>query len=90
MADDIAYRICRSLNVQTSMVPDHSLQVQLLHELASLFSSNDLSLESYDLSIPSDGYKETVGNRLIAEELCYDRLQLESQIGPMYESLNSE
>lgn len=90
MSDDIAYRMRCSLNEHASTVTDHALQVQLLRELGSLFASNGLSLESYDLPITPDGYEAATVNRLITEELCYDRLHLESQSTLMYESLNSD
>lgn len=62
----------------------------LLKDLASLFSNNGLSLSLYDLPILPDRYETSLGNRLIVEELCYDRLQLEAQSMSMCESLNSE
>lgn len=90
MTDDIAYKIQHALSVWTSTVPNHFLQIHLLHDLASLFSANGLSLEYYDLPIPPDGYENSLGNKLIAKELCYDSLHLESQAKLMCESLNDD
>lgn len=78
MVDDIAYRICHSFSVRSCAIPNQTLQVQLLKDLASLFSDNGLTLSLYDLPVPPDGYESSLGNRLITEELSYDRVLLES------------
>ncbi|KAM0915483.1 hypothetical protein ACQ4PT_010818 [Festuca glaucescens] len=76
MADDIAFQIARSLNDTVQAIPSEYLHIQLLHELSVMFGKNGYSLSSFGISTESIRTGRLLGNRLILEELQYDRNEL--------------
>ncbi|XP_039822604.1 uncharacterized protein LOC120684800 [Panicum virgatum] len=90
MADDIKYRMQRNIGNPVYVVPDNVLLSGLLRELSSMFSNNGLSMSSYDLPPPSDLTHDEGSNRLVLEELSYDRTALAAEATAMSLALNSE
>ncbi|XP_062202568.1 uncharacterized protein LOC133904932 [Phragmites australis] len=90
MADDISYRLHQSLQNNTYRVPDDHLKTLVIQELDAMFSRNGLSLSSYNFLIPYDAARGTSINRLLIEELSYNRAALEQEAYQMYSLLNKE
>ncbi|WVZ59158.1 hypothetical protein U9M48_009350, partial [Paspalum notatum var. saurae] len=63
MADDIAYRIRSVVGNHAFHISETGLQSALVKELALMFSSNGLSIASYDLPVPDIAPGEGEGNR---------------------------
>src|SRR6185503_15281452 len=76
MADDIRYRMRKNVGNPAYTVPDRVLLSGLLRELAAMFSNNGPSLSSYDVPPHSELAPDESSNRLILEELAYDRTAL--------------
>ena len=90
MADDIKYRMRKNIGNPTYAVPDNVLLSGLLTELSSMFSNNGLSIASYDMPPSSELSHEQGSNRLILEELSYDRIALAAEAISMSSALNSD
>ncbi|XP_062217838.1 uncharacterized protein LOC133918105 [Phragmites australis] len=90
IANDITYQIHLCLRNPRYCVPDCHLQTQLLSDLTILFSKAGANLSSYN--IPSAPIPESFayGNRLISEELAYDKPLLEAQSIALASTLNQE
>ena len=73
MSDDLQYKIRKTVGNATYIVPENILLSTLLTELSNMFLKNGLSISSYDLPKPSESALDDGGNRLILEELAYDR-----------------
>ena len=69
-------------------VPDRVLLSGLLRELAAMFSNNGPSLSSYDVPPHSELAPDESSNRLILEELAYDRTALAAKAVSMSLALN--
>jgi len=69
-------------------VPDRVLSSGLLRELAAMFSNNGPSLSSYDVPLHSELAPDVSSNRLILEELAYDRTALAAKAVSMSLALN--
>ncbi|XP_015694136.1 uncharacterized protein LOC102700249 isoform X1 [Oryza brachyantha] len=90
MADDIAYKLLHALGPQLGTISDELLQGTLLKELDSLFSSNGLSMSSYSLPQLPPTADSTNTNRLLLQELCYNRIELSHRAHQMYRDLNQD
>jgi len=90
MADDIAYKLRVAYGNPTYQITDSVLQNGLMHELADLFSNNGLSITSYDLPILPSSAATVTANRLILEEMAYDRTALLADSLKMSAELNSD
>ncbi|XP_062187909.1 uncharacterized protein LOC133891208 [Phragmites australis] len=90
MADDILHRIRQGLQIYSYKPPDNHLKILLFQELDSTFSNNGLSLSAYNLMIPTNITSTPSTNRLIIEELSYDRAALQAEADHMYSILNEE
>jgi hypothetical protein len=90
MADDIGYRLRIALDNPSYVVPDSVLQSGLMKELTNMFSNNGLSISSYDLPISGMNSMDARANRLIMEEMCYDKAALLADSVKMATSLNSD
>ena len=90
MADDIKYKMRRNIGNPKYAIPDSVLLSGVLRELAAMFSNNGLSISSYDLPPLSDLAHNEGSNRLILEELSYDRPTLAAEAAAMALALNSE
>lgn len=88
MTDDITYRLRSAVNNPSYTPPDTALEAALMKELSHMFCSNGLSISAYDLPQPSVALAESSSNRLILEELSYDRADLASESARMHMSLN--
>lgn len=76
MSDDIAYKLRVAFGSPTYQIPDSVLQNGLLREFADLFSTNGLSITSYDLPALPSSSSTVTANRLILEEMAYDKAAL--------------
>ncbi|KAM0863479.1 hypothetical protein ACQ4PT_044573 [Festuca glaucescens] len=90
MADDIAFQIARSLNDTIQAIPSEYLHIQLLHELSVMFGKNGYSLSSFGISTESITTGRSLGNRLILEELQYDRNELRNMASSFHGRLNGD
>jgi hypothetical protein len=88
MADDITYRLRAAINNPSYVPVDTILQPALMKELAHMFCNNGLSISAYDLPHSSVASAQATSNRLILEELSYDRTQLAVESVHMHMSLN--
>jgi len=88
MADDIRYRMRKNVGNPAYTVPDRVLSSGLLRELAAMFSNNGPSLSSYDVPPHSELAPDESSNRLILEELAYDRTALAAKAVSMSLALN--
>ena len=90
MADDIKYKMRRNIGNPKYAIPDSVLLSGVLRELAAMFSNNGLSISSYDLPPLSDLAHNEGSNRLILEEMSYDRPTLAAEAAAIASALNSE
>jgi hypothetical protein len=90
MADDIAFQIARALNDTIQAIPSEYLHIQLLHELFIMFGKNGYSLSSFGISTESITTGRSLGNRLILEELQYDRNELRNMASSFHGRLNGD
>ena len=90
MSDDLQYKIRKTVGNATYIVPENILLSTLLTELSNMFLKNGLSISSYDLPNPSESALDDGGNRLILEELAYDRSRLAAETVSMSLALNSD
>lgn len=90
MADDIVYRLHRALGNQVCNIDDVTLQSNLLKELSDMFCNNGLSLSTCKLPMPSNSIGDYTINRLVMEELSYDRCEIDVQVEYMCCMLNDE
>ena len=90
MADDIKYRMRKNICNPNYDVPDSILLSSLLKELSSMFSNNGLSISSYDLPTSSEIAHDESSNRLILEELSYDRSALAVEAASIALALNGD
>ena len=90
MADDIRYKMRKNVGAPGYAVPDSLLLSSLLGELSAMFSNNGLSISSYDLPAPTQSVYDGVANRLILEELAYDRAVLAAEAVTMSSALTRE
>jgi len=73
--DDILHKIQRLLQLPSYTVPEH-LKNHVLVELDNLFSKNGASMTDYGVPKPDLNLCNTVKNRLLAEGLIYDPVNL--------------
>jgi hypothetical protein len=90
MADDIALRIGRSMGDAKFVVPPDYLHVQLLQDLTLMFGKNGYSLSSFNLTSGSLPTARLLGNRLLLEELQYDKNMLKEQSHLLCGKLNAD
>ena len=90
MTDDILHRIRRALQIYSYRPPPDQLKAMLYQELDLIFGKNGLSLLSYNLPIPTDTPTATSTNKLLMEELSYDRVALQADSNHMCSLLNEE
>lgn len=90
MADDITYRLRVAIDNPSYVPLDIVLQAALMKELAHMFCNNGLSIATYDLPQIDNALADASGNRLILEELSYDKTQLAIDSANMQMQLNQE
>ncbi|KAJ1272622.1 hypothetical protein BS78_06G217300 [Paspalum vaginatum] len=71
-------------------VSESALQSALMKDLDQMFSNNGLSIASYNLPVPDLPRSDASVNRLILDELSYDRTTLLADATRMAAALNSE
>ncbi|OMO67949.1 DNA helicase PIF1, ATP-dependent [Corchorus olitorius] len=90
LAEDISFILRRSYGIEHFSVPPDHLRNQLLLLLEDGFRKHSTSLEEYNLPLPSRAATTNTGDRLLDEELNYDRVQLEIDYLSMLSSFNEE
>ena len=90
MTDDLAYKLKLALQNPCYVISDDALQSSLIKELSQMFSNNGLSIASYDLPVPTNNSNSSDGNRLILEEMSYDRVKLRHESEEFSTALNSD
>ncbi|KAM0859110.1 hypothetical protein ACQ4PT_047400 [Festuca glaucescens] len=90
MADDILIRIEASLGNSGGAIPSDYLHTQLLQELNLMFAKNGSMLSSFNLTVGPIPAGQILGNRLILEELQYDRNILAAESISLKSRLNGE
>ncbi|OMP08509.1 DNA helicase PIF1, ATP-dependent [Corchorus olitorius] len=90
LADDINFNLRRSYGIEEFSIPPDHLRNQLLLLLEDEFRKHSTSLEEYNLPLPLRTATTNIGDRLLDEELDYDRVQLEMDYLSMLSSLNEE
>ena len=89
MSDDLQYKMRKRVGNDSYVVPENILLPSLLTKLSNMFLKNGMSISSYDLPTPSENALDDGGNRLILEELAYDRSRLAVEAVSMSLALNS-
>ncbi|KAM0826905.1 hypothetical protein ACQ4PT_068551 [Festuca glaucescens] len=90
MTDDIAFRISSSLPNPRQVIRPECLYVQLLQDLAVLFGRNGYSLTSFNISTDSLRSGMLFGNRLLLEEMQYDKSSLKVESLSLCKQLNED
>lgn len=89
MANDIFVRIGISLVNPICVVPPDYLHIKLLQGLNFMFAKNGSSLLLFHLCVGSIPTGQLLSNRLILEELQYDRDLLAQQSVSIYKKSNA-
>jgi hypothetical protein len=90
MTDDLASQIKQSLGDSDLVFPPEYLYFQLLQELSIMFGKNGYSLSSFGISTDFQSGARLLGNRLILEEMQYDKDYLRTTASSLHARLNSE
>jgi hypothetical protein len=90
MTDDLAAQIIHSLGDANLIIPPEYLYSQLLHELSVMFAKNGYSLSSFNIAIDNQVGGRIHNNRLILEEMQYDKDHLQAMASSLHEKLNSK
>ncbi|KAK9055983.1 hypothetical protein SSX86_027070 [Deinandra increscens subsp. villosa] len=75
MSDDFTRSMAAAAGVDENCIPDAALQEAILYELQKLLTSSSSSATLAELGLPEPQgeYVRLLDNRLLMEELCYDR-----------------
>lgn len=90
MADAILYRLKHVLGVENLQIPRLELQEHVLFELEVMFNKNSSSLTQYNLPIPNRLIFDGLNNKLLAEEMDYNRNELSREYLELLCGLNCE
>ncbi|GAU45376.1 hypothetical protein TSUD_89960 [Trifolium subterraneum] len=91
LCDDIQYRQRRLLDLQDLVLTPDQLKSYALAEIEMLLQSNNSSLSNYpDMPRPEPGLLPEIGNRLIHDELNYDRQLLADEHRSLMSSMTAE
>ncbi len=90
MSDYILYILKHILGVQNLQMPQTELQNHVLFEIESLFNKSSSSLSHYKLPIPTRLIFDDLSNRLLREELDYNRDDLLQEHIELFDRLNDE
>nr|XP_051226821.1 uncharacterized protein LOC127344561 [Lolium perenne] len=90
MSDDLYARIAQSMSDGRLVIPSQYLHAQLLQELSIMFGSNGYSLASFNISTDSLLSGRLLDNRLVIEEMQYDKNNLRTMASSLYQKLNRE
>jgi hypothetical protein len=90
MVDDLSYRIAQSMNDPTLVIPPDYLHSELLQELSIMFGKNGYSLSSFNIATDSMLGARIFGNRLILEEMQYDKDSLKAIASSLHDKLNED
>ncbi|KAM0912335.1 hypothetical protein ACQ4PT_012850 [Festuca glaucescens] len=90
LAEDIQYRIRRSLHDDSYNVPDGELRNMLLDELSVVFARNGCNILDHALPLKSMYSNDQCENNMIADELSQDCEMLIKTAEAMQEKLNKD
>lgn len=91
ISEDIIYKQQRILNFPQLHLADEQIQNYALLEIQNILLKSGKSLEEYQgLSIPNENLMTQVNNRLITEELNYERFQMHEDYSRLLRGLNSD
>ncbi|KAL3648101.1 hypothetical protein CASFOL_009069 [Castilleja foliolosa] len=92
MGDDIRLRLGSEISNSNCFLNDKDVQESILLELEKLLNSAtpSKSLADYGLPLPSPAALASVGNRLLMEEMCYNRAKLAADHQQSFLLLNSD
>jgi hypothetical protein len=90
LAEDIQYRIRRSLHDDSYVVPTDELKNMLLDELSVVFSKNGCSILDHALPLKSVYGTDSHGNNMINDELSQDCETLIQTAEAMQAKLNAD
>ncbi|KAM0840948.1 hypothetical protein ACQ4PT_059342 [Festuca glaucescens] len=90
LAEDIQYRIRRSLHDDSYNVPDDELRNMLLDELSVVFARNGCNILDHALPLKSMYSNDQCENNMIADELSQDCEMLIKTAEAMQEKLNKD
>ncbi|PNY15928.1 ATP-dependent DNA helicase PIF1 [Trifolium pratense] len=91
LADGILYNRRRALNLPELQISDDDLQTLCLIEIQKLLMANGRSLSDYKtMPVPLDEDLDMFENKLIADELSYNRDELAVLHASLVEQLNEE
>ncbi|XP_073359941.1 uncharacterized protein [Aegilops tauschii subsp. strangulata] len=90
MAEDISYMLSSAIGNARYNVPEDYLQECLLSELASMFTKNGSCLALFNLTSCTIPVHDDCYNKLVAEELGYDVVNLAVEADTLYCKLNDE
>ncbi|XP_071675707.1 uncharacterized protein [Lolium perenne] len=88
--DGFGFPIASSVQDRAEAIPTEYLYARLLQELSIMFGKNGYSLQSFNISTDSILSGRSLGNRLLLEEMQYDRYALTDQAASLCSKLNQE
>ncbi|WOK96106.1 hypothetical protein Cni_G04813 [Canna indica] len=90
MSEDVSYKIKEALRLFSYELPKMQLKNYTLIELEKILSNCSTTLSAFDLPTPESSVIPHFQNRLLAEELDYNIVQLEQQYLNLLSTLNVE
>ncbi|XP_038701878.1 uncharacterized protein LOC119998611 [Tripterygium wilfordii] len=91
LVDGILYNKQKALNFPELQLSEMQIQNYALHEVDQILKKNGKSLSDFDgMPIPKQNLATDLSNRLVCEELNYDRDSLGKKFAKLYSSLNIE
>lgn len=91
LSEDILYKQRRLLNFPDLQLSDEQLQNYSLLEIEKILRKAGKSLEDYQgMTIPDSNLLVEMNNRLISEELNYDRFKMHEEYSNLFYGLNSD
>ncbi|OMP11284.1 DNA helicase PIF1, ATP-dependent [Corchorus olitorius] len=90
LAEDISFKLRRSYGMEHFSIPPDHLKNQLLLLLEDEFKKHGHSLEEYNLPLSPRTTTTNLGDKLLDEELNYDKVELEMEHLKMLNSLNEK
>ncbi|XP_040370817.1 uncharacterized protein LOC112188576 isoform X2 [Rosa chinensis] len=79
MCDDLLYKLQTNFAMPNLVVPDSELQNSLLFELEQILNTSSSSLKDHRLPMPDENKMLELRNKLLREELDYDRIALQQE-----------
>jgi hypothetical protein len=90
MAEDISHRLSLAFANKAYDISELQLRNQLLDEMSSMFSKNGSSLAAFNITHRAMPPKKECVNKLLAEEMMYDKTVLHMESQAMQAQLNND